>query len=235
MYDQHIILDFEMNPVSKKNKEARRGLGREIIEIGAVKLNSRYEVVDKFSCLIKPEYSSGIADYITKLTGIRTNDVYDAVNFEDALNLFNEWIGEGRNRIYSWSDADLRQIRTECEYKKLMYPKNITRWVDFQILFPKLMGLNDKSLMGLSDAANWYGIDMDCKAAHRALYDAEITSELIKGVLTGEYKDVSRKIHQYYNPLEKAKEVGQQGTCLGDLFGDLFRNFAPENQVEISR
>ena len=47
MYDQHIILDFEMNPVSKKNKEARRGLSREIIEIGAVKLNSKYEVVDK--------------------------------------------------------------------------------------------------------------------------------------------------------------------------------------------
>lgn len=54
MYDQHIILDFEMNPVSKKNAAARAELKREIIEIGAVKLNSKYEVVDRFSCFIKP-------------------------------------------------------------------------------------------------------------------------------------------------------------------------------------
>lgn len=52
MYDQHIILDFEMNPVSKKNATTRVELKREIIEIGAVKLNSKYEVVDTFSCFI---------------------------------------------------------------------------------------------------------------------------------------------------------------------------------------
>lgn len=41
MYDQHIILDFEMNRVSKINSQARATLKREVIEIGAVKLNSR--------------------------------------------------------------------------------------------------------------------------------------------------------------------------------------------------
>ena len=33
MYDKHIVLDFEMNPVPKKNKEIRKHLGREIIAL----------------------------------------------------------------------------------------------------------------------------------------------------------------------------------------------------------
>lgn len=224
MYDYHIILDFEMNPVSKKNVVARTGLKREIIEIGAVKLNSKYEVVDKFSCFIKPEYSSGVTDYITKLTGIRTSDVSGAINYEEALERFSNWIGNGKNRVYSWSDTDLRQIVAECVYKKVKFPENITRWMDFQLLFPRLMGLNHDVMMSLYDAANWYGAEMDCKSAHRALYDAEITAELVRGVLTGEYIEVARNIHQYYKSANKAGEQCIQGTCLGDLFGDIFRN-----------
>lgn len=54
MKTQYIILDFEMNPVAKQNKEARSRLHREIIEIGAVKLDSNHNIVDKFSCYVKP-------------------------------------------------------------------------------------------------------------------------------------------------------------------------------------
>lgn len=176
MYDCHIILDFEMNPVSKKNVAARAELKREIIEIGAVKLNAEYEVVDTFSYFIKPEYSAGVTDYITRLTGIRTSDVSRAANYGEALEIFNTWIGTGKNRIYSWSNSDLRQIVMECEYKNVKFPTNITRWVDFQLLFPRLMGLNHNVQMSLHDAANWYGAEIDCKLAHRALYDAEVTT-----------------------------------------------------------
>ena len=236
MYTNHIIIDFEMNPVSKKYADARTVLRREIIEIGAVKLNSRYEVVDRFSCFIRPEYSVAITDYITKLTGIRTADVKNALNFEDALMQFNDWIGNERNRIYSWSDADLKQITAECEYKNVTFPANITRWMDFQVLFPRLMGLNHEKLMSLTDAANWYGVEMDCKSAHRALYDADVTSELVRGVLTGEYKAVAKNIHQYYRLSDKIAEQSTSGVCLGDLLGDVFRNLiGDENNLEFSR
>ena len=103
------------------------------------------------------------------------------------------------------------------------------------MLFPGLMGLSHESLMALHEAANWYGVDMDFKSAHRALYDAEITCELIRGVLTGEYKEVARNIHQYYNPLQKIDKQSPHGNCLGDLFGDVFRSFSINNQVEFSR
>lgn len=60
MYEQHIIIDFEMNPVSSKNRDVRKELRNEIIEIGAVKLDRYNRIVDRFSCLIKPQYNEEI-------------------------------------------------------------------------------------------------------------------------------------------------------------------------------
>ena len=48
MYKYHIILDLEMNPVSKEHKNVYENLSQEIIEIGAVKLNEHLEIVDTF-------------------------------------------------------------------------------------------------------------------------------------------------------------------------------------------
>lgn len=53
----------------------------------------------------------------------------------------------------------------------------------FSVIVFLAMELRHDALMALSDTANWYGVEMDCKSAHRALYDAEITTELIRGVL----------------------------------------------------
>lgn len=39
MVGQGIMLDLEMNPVSKTHREARKRLGRETIEIGAVRID----------------------------------------------------------------------------------------------------------------------------------------------------------------------------------------------------
>lgn len=62
MYEQHIIVDFEMNPVSPKYPDMANLLHREIIEIGAVRINSRGEKVDSFSCFIKPQYNLASQD-----------------------------------------------------------------------------------------------------------------------------------------------------------------------------
>lgn len=47
----HIFVDFEMNPIAKKNKEAREIVRSEIIQIGAVKLDEDYVQVDKYCAL----------------------------------------------------------------------------------------------------------------------------------------------------------------------------------------
>lgn len=99
MHKNHIVVDFEMNPVAKGNREIRQVLEKEIIEIGAIMLNEKHEVVDRFVCYVCPEYNSKVTKYITNLTGIKTTDVYRANSFEVAVKNLNQWIGRKEEEI----------------------------------------------------------------------------------------------------------------------------------------
>ena len=229
MYKQHIILDFEMNPVPKKSSSVRQCLCREIVEIGAVKLNERYEEVDRFNCFVKPQHSTDVAAYITKLTGIRNSDVQQAISFEEAVVALRQWIGGDATRIYSWSACDLIQLRTECDYKGILFPDNMRRWVDFQPLYPRFMGIDQrKPLMSLCEAAEWYGVTMDTKKAHRALYDAEITANLVKPILTGDY----RKQRECLKQTIIKQEHTYSGMSLGDACGGVLNQLLKRMMAE---
>lgn len=230
MYIQHIILDFEMNPVAKGSK-VRAELKREIIEIGAVKLNERFDVVDRFSCLVNPQYNVEVNEYVTRLTGITSAEVHKAKSFAAVLKMFAEWIGEGKIRIYSWSDSDLIQLRDECMHKGLEVPANMKRWVDFQPIYPRLMKIKSyHPKMSLHDAAEWYGLDFETKSAHRALYDAEITADLVRAVLTGDYKQQLKYVDQY---ITRDEEPSQEAfSMLGDLCKGLFSQFLQQMPQE---
>lgn len=210
---QYIVMDLEMNPVSKKNREARQHLHREIIEIGAVKLDENRNVVDKFKCYVKLEYNSEITSYISQLTGITYFEVYRANTFEKALNAFESWIGyDSQSKVYSWSQSDLNQIQTECEYKQVKIPSNMNDWVDFQAVYTETMELSDKNgQLSLHAAAEQFGILMDDKTSHSALYDAEITTELIIPILSGEYRYQAELLQK-----SVLKEPESSGFSLGD-------------------
>ena len=66
-----------MNPIPRENREARAVVLSEIIQIGAVKLDSNYQLTDRFSLNVRPELNQ-IMPHITNLTGIRQEDVNDA-------------------------------------------------------------------------------------------------------------------------------------------------------------
>ena len=75
MHTWHIVVDFEMNPVAKAHRDVRERLLREIIEIGAVKLDEDCAQTDRFHCFVKPQYNSDISSFITNLTGISRLDI----------------------------------------------------------------------------------------------------------------------------------------------------------------
>lgn len=222
MYQQYIVIDFEMNPVARNNKDVREVLHREIIEIGAVKLNNNNEIEDRFNCYVKPEYNTAITAFITRLTGIETSDVEGAVLLRTALRMLEEWIGYSiETKIYSWSNSDLIQVQSECKYKQIDIPNNLQHWMDFQKEYSHLMGLDvSYEQMALRRAAEQFGIIMDSDHSHSALYDAEITAKLLIPMLTGEYRkqaDIIRSIVKTENDHELC--------TIGDTCGAVFTNF----------
>lgn len=209
----HVFLDFEMNPIPRKNTEARAVVHSEIIEIGAVKMNEDYQVTERFDQFVRPVYNTIIYD-ITKLTGITQADVAEAPVLAEALAAFAGWIGEGPVRIYSWSDTDRRQLEKECSLKAIEIPRQFRRWMDFQRVYTRLMGLSKRSRLSLANAMG--SVEQAFEgAAHRAVDDAENSASLLTLVKDpAAFKERTRVIAELLS-IPKSST-----TTLGDLFGD---------------
>ena len=214
---KHIFLDFEMNAIPRKNKEARALLRSEIVEIGAVKLDENYQQIDKYSAYVHPELCP-ITENCTKITGITSSDVESAKTFADALQDFIAWIGTEPVRVYSWSDSDRKQLREEAAAKGV-YPNGLERpfrrWMDFQRIYTHLVGLSQHSSLSLTNAMGAIEQDFAGKQ-HSAADDAENSAALLTLVKDKEaFEQRSRKIKEIMG-LTKPAPV-----TLGDLFGDL--------------
>lgn len=183
-YECQIVVDFEFNPTKR---EYREYLKNEIIEIGAVKLNENLEEIGRFSCFVRPEFNDHIDSDILRLTGIRDADVREAACFEEAINLFAAWAGPAKCRVLSWSDSDLIQLEDECWAKEVPFPANLTRWMDLQLVWQRIINYPVKYRMSLSQAASICSIPCDRSKAHRAYYDAEVTAEILRKLKSREY------------------------------------------------
>ena len=87
-----------------------------------------------------------------------------------------------------------------------------------------------KRLMSLHEAAEWYGISFDQKGAHRALYDAKITTELVIPVLTGEYVSQRECLKKVIHRDEREKQ--ETKLSLSDLCSGFFSQFISNETLE---
>ena len=91
----YIVFDLEwnQNPDGRKHPDSR--LPFEIIEIGAVKLNEKREIVDTFQCLIKPKVYHWIHDSIHEVIHVDYHELEKASLFQGQSADF--WNGAGRS------------------------------------------------------------------------------------------------------------------------------------------
>ena len=74
---EYVILDLEWNqPVSRSRMvKSPIRLSGEIIQMGAVKVNEKLEILDTFDVDIKPVYYKKMNKMVSDLTGIKTDDL----------------------------------------------------------------------------------------------------------------------------------------------------------------
>ncbi|MDO5411458.1 MAG: 3'-5' exonuclease [Lachnospiraceae bacterium] len=214
----HIFVDYEMNEIDKAYKKERSICKREIIEIGAVKLDEAGREIDSFTQYVKPQFGQ-ITEYYTNLTGITNEQVAECPCFLEAMRLFYEWAGKEDYTIYSWSDSDPAQISKEAALKEETDERlnaMLESWVDYQKEFGRLLGIEKK--VGLKDAVHAIGEDFEGRQ-HDALWDARNTADIYRLSLDRE------KFNRVMSPIvELFHSQKQMGTTLGELFGSEFSN-----------
>lgn len=210
----HVVVDLEMNPVSREFREIRRSLNDEVIEIGAVKLDGDYRQIGEFQSYVKPEYGE-IRQHITRLTGITAEMVEGSENFPGVFRRFLEWIGTEDTTIYSWSMSDIKQLRQECRMKMKEFDvKQLTEhWVDLQKQFDDRLGLHNslalKHALGAMDR-NFEGTQ------HTALADAANTSAILALMQDEEkFRETMRPVLELLQPKEDL------ASSIGDLCPEL--------------
>src|SRR5580765_2762070 len=88
--DYYLVLDLE---ATCSDDGAVPRLEMEIIEIGALMLNSRtYEVESEFQTFVAPVRHPELTAFCTQLTGIKQDDLVGAPPFRDAIKALQEWM-----------------------------------------------------------------------------------------------------------------------------------------------
>ncbi|MGN0521826.1 MAG: exonuclease domain-containing protein [Eubacterium sp.] len=190
----YIIFDLEWN--NAYNYKTKTGIN-EIIEIGAVKLNHRLDIVDTFKQLLKPRISKKLGSRFKNLTHITNEEIKEnGIDFEDAFADFARWCGAGEKVFLSWSNSDLYTLADN--FKRFTGSPCVSfmdNYADAQkYCMNFIKDSNAANQISLSNCAQLFEIDIDTSNLHRALEDCFVTAYCFKKVFDKEiFKDFVSK------------------------------------------
>ena len=172
---QYIVLDMEWNQPwdVKQAKKKPIYLKGEIIQIGAVKLDECFNIIDTFKVLISPRYYKKMHSKVSKLTKIKTGDLKNGLTFEEAFALFKEWCGsEFVFLIWGWDDIPM------LKDNMIVYGEDenwLPKWYNVQTIYDQQIAKEGRQ-HALSDAMEKLGETL--LDAHDALNDAYGTARV---------------------------------------------------------
>lgn len=108
----YIVFDLEATCWEGWNKSQN-----ETIEIGAVLVNDRMEIVSEFEQFVKPIKFPNLSDFCKELTSIKQSDVDAAPYFAEAIEKFKDWFDYENEdyRLCSWGFYDKKQFESDCK------------------------------------------------------------------------------------------------------------------------
>ncbi len=173
----YIVFDLEWNQSSNGKKNTNERMPFEIIEIGAVKLNSDFKEIDRFSELVKPR----VYRYLNRITGnivhLNTKELQSARYFTPVMRDFKKWCGE--DYIFcTWGNLDLIELQRNMKFYKMQpLSDGPIQFLDIQKIFA-LQFEGKKSQHTLEYAVDYCKINKDIPF-HRAFADAYYTAKVM--------------------------------------------------------
>lgn len=176
----YIVLDLEWNQASDSKDDRSKMLTFEIIEIGAVKLNSHMEITDTFHELIKPQVYDEMHRITEKLIQIHMSELEHCRLFPEVMRDFLAWCGD-EHMFGTWGPLDLSELQKNMVFFG-MEPlgKGPLRFYDIQKLF-SIAYEDGRSRRSLEYAVDFLNFTKDIPF-HRAISDAYYTARVLQQI-----------------------------------------------------
>ena len=152
----------------------------EIIEIGAVAVDSAGCPLDDFQSFVRPILHPQLSEFCTQLTGISQADVDAARPFPEVLADLERWFGAlGPLAFCSWGNYDRRQLRQDCDLHGVPYPFS-DEHINLKLACSRI--LNRRRGMGMAKALRVLGIEPEGQH-HRGIDDARNITRILRRML----------------------------------------------------
>lgn len=178
----YIVFDLEFN----QDFSSSHSLGEkkplcpfEIIQIGAIKLDSNLNTVSTFNRYVRPTIYTQINPFIKDLTGITTDQLLSEERFPKVYKEYMEFIGESDSVFCIWGMSDMKELYRNVEYHKLDKTQLPDMFINLQPYVSTHFGFSLAKLLKLQTAVELLHILMPY-TFHDALSDAYYTAEIFK-------------------------------------------------------
>lgn len=175
----YVILDMEWD--SAYHKLHKRFINQ-ILQIGAVKLDEKFNIIDIFDVTVKSSISKRVSKRFTELTGITKEMMLEGIDLNDAVSKYNAWLGDDTVTI-TWSNSDLYTIAENEKYLLYNQKFKVEKYLDLQKFIQgelRILGHEIKSQISLSHAAELLGITTENYDLHTAKDDSLLSTALLK-------------------------------------------------------
>lgn len=199
----YIVFDLEWNQSNTGKEKEVKEIPFEIIEIGAVKLNEEFEMVDRFHRLVKPQIYHEMHQITKNLIHISIEELQDEECFPKVAGEFLNWCGS--DCIFcTWGPLDLTELQKNMHFYNMEpLAKGPLKFYDVQKLFS--IGYEDrKSRRTLEYAIDFLKLEKDIPF-HRAFSDAYYTAKVLARIEKPVFSNYSFDI--YTPPKTKKDEI----------------------------
>ncbi len=173
----YISLDLEWNQAYAQKalavqKRLACRLRGEVIQIGAVKLDERLNIIGSYRITVKPKFFKNIQRHVARLTGIDQEMADHGTPLPEAIERFHRWCGEDF-AFLTWGPDDIPMLEDNLRAHKLD-GEWLHRTYDLQLIFSRQTE-KSKHQRSLEFAMEFFGIEQNLPA-HDALNDAYFTA-----------------------------------------------------------
>ena len=173
----YIVIDLEWNQSNTGEEPEVKEIPFEIIDIGAIKLNSEKMMIDEFNQLVKPAVYQHMHKITSNLIHLHMKDLQKGRPFVEVMGDFLSWCGE--DYIFcTWGPLDLYELKRNMRYYHMepLAGKPIC-FLDVQKLF-SIAFEDKKQRRSLEYAIDYLKIEKDIPF-HRAFSDAYYTARIL--------------------------------------------------------